>query len=101
MRWPLRYQILVPVAGVMLLALAGVSVLSAYLAATRTHSQVESQLHQIATTLHEASVMVGATPEVIRKHYEKMDQMVIARRNVQRRLGAEGDSSAALQMHRA
>ena len=38
----------------------------------------------------EASVMVGATPEVIRRHYEKMDQLAIARRNVERRLGADG-----------
>jgi hypothetical protein len=38
----------------------------------------------------EASVMVGATPEVIRRHYEKMDQVAIARRNVERRLGADG-----------
>jgi len=37
----------------------------------------------------EASVMVGATPEVMRRHYEKLDQLAIARRNVQRRLGTE------------
>jgi hypothetical protein len=36
----------------------------------------------------EASVMVGATPEVIRKHYEKLDQMAIAKRSVERRLDA-------------
>jgi hypothetical protein len=43
----------------------------------------------------EASVMVGATPEVIRKHYEKLDQQAIARRSVQLRLvgnGATADS---------
>ena len=34
--------------------------------------------------------MVGATPEVIRRHYEKLDKLVIAKRNIQRRLGAEG-----------
>jgi len=45
----------------------------------------------------EASVMVGATPEVIRKHYEKMDQLVIARRNDEKRLRAEGPQS--IQMH--
>jgi integrase len=38
----------------------------------------------------ETSVMVGATPEIIRRHYEKLDQLTIAKRNVQRRLGAEG-----------
>jgi hypothetical protein len=37
----------------------------------------------------EASVMVGATPEVIRRHYEKLDQFAIARRNVERQLAAE------------
>lgn len=36
----------------------------------------------------ETSVMVGATPEVIRKHYEKMDRMVIAKRAIERRLAA-------------
>jgi integrase len=41
----------------------------------------------------EASVMVGATPEVIRRHYEKMDQQAIARRNVERRLAAGGSGS--------
>jgi integrase len=34
----------------------------------------------------EASVMVGATPEVIRRHYEKLDQLAIAKRSVERRL---------------
>lgn len=38
----------------------------------------------------ETSLMVGATPEVIRKHYEKMDAMVIAKRSVLRRLQADG-----------
>ena len=37
----------------------------------------------------DTSIMVGATPEVIRKHYEKMDQLAIAKRNVERRLGAK------------
>jgi hypothetical protein len=36
----------------------------------------------------EASVIVGASPEVIRKHYEKLDQLVIAKRSVERRLAA-------------
>jgi hypothetical protein len=39
----------------------------------------------------DASIMVGATPEVIRRHYERLDQMTIARRNVQLWLaGGEG-----------
>ena len=37
-------------------------------------------------TEKEASVMVGATPEVIRRHYEKMDQQAIVRKNVERGL---------------
>jgi hypothetical protein len=35
------------------------------------------------------SLLVGATPEVIRKHYERMDRMVIAKRAIERRLAAE------------
>ena len=34
----------------------------------------------------EASTMVGATPEVIRRHYEKLDQLAIAKRTVERHL---------------
>ncbi|MFO0897600.1 MAG: hypothetical protein U0836_09280 [Pirellulales bacterium] len=45
----------------------------------------------------EASVMVGATPEVIRKHYEKLDQQAIARRNVERRLGIVGQNASAVR----
>ena len=33
--------------------------------------------------------MAGATPEVIRKHYEKMDAKLIAKRSVLRRLQSE------------
>jgi hypothetical protein len=36
----------------------------------------------------ETSTMVGATPEVIRKHYEKLDAMTIAKRAIERRLSA-------------
>jgi len=45
----------------------------------------------------ETSVMVGATPEVIRKHYEKLDQQAIARRNVERRLGIVGQNASAVR----
>ena len=41
-------------------------------------------------TEKEASVMVGCTPEVMRRHYEKLDQLAIAKRNVERRLGTGG-----------
>ncbi len=36
----------------------------------------------------ETSLLVGATPEVIRKHYERMDRMVVAKRAIERRLAA-------------
>ena len=55
MRWPLRYQLLFPFAGVMLLALAGVSVLSAYLAAKRSATQIQTQLTHIGDTLQDAT----------------------------------------------
>jgi HAMP domain-containing protein len=55
MRWPLRYQILFPFAGVMLAVMLGVSLLDAYLAARRTQRQIERQLHQVAQTLVDAS----------------------------------------------
>jgi hypothetical protein len=40
----------------------------------------------MAGVSEEAGIMVGATPEVIRRPYEKMDQMVIDKRSVERRL---------------
>ena len=55
MRWPLRYQILVPFAGVMLAVVLGVSLLDAYLAASRTQQRIEGQLRDVAQTLLEAS----------------------------------------------
>jgi hypothetical protein len=42
----------------------------------------------------ETSLMAGATPEVIRKHYEKLSRMAIAKRCVLRRLQAEGSDKA-------
>jgi integrase len=35
----------------------------------------------------EASIQVGCTPEVMRRHYERLDGMAIAGRNLERRLG--------------
>jgi hypothetical protein len=51
----------------------------------------------------EASVLVGATPEVMRKHYERLDQLAIAGRVRQRRLaGANGvESSIEARLERA
>ena len=45
----------------------------------------------------ETSIMVGATPEVIRRHYEKLDAMAIARRNVERRLVLEKQAAQSLR----
>lgn len=55
MRWPLRFQILVPFAAVMVLAIAGASVVSALLAARRTQAQLAEQLDGLAATLREAT----------------------------------------------
>ncbi len=55
MRWPLRYQILIPFAGVMLAVLVGVSLLNAYLAARRSSQETVRQLREVARTLAEAS----------------------------------------------
>ena len=51
MRWPLRNQMLVPFAGVILAAVTLVSVLNAWLAAHRAERQLESQLRRIVATL--------------------------------------------------
>ncbi|MGE0607698.1 MAG: tyrosine-type recombinase/integrase [Pirellulales bacterium] len=49
----------------------------------------------------ETSVIVGATPEVIRKHYKKLDQQAIAKRSIQRRLGVDrGGNPPALSFAR-
>jgi integrase len=47
----------------------------------------------------EASIQVGCSPEVMRRHYERLDGMAIARRNGQRRLGISGPEST--QLHSA
>jgi len=45
-----------------------------------------TSLQMAGVSEKETSLMVGATPEVIRKHYEKLDGMAIAKRNTQKRL---------------
>jgi signal transduction histidine kinase len=54
MRWPLRYQILIPFAGVMLAVLVGASVLNAYLAARGSAQQTVRQVRDVAHTLADA-----------------------------------------------
>ena len=53
-RWSLRNQILLPMAGLILVTLLGVSALNVYLAVERTQSQIEGQLRDVARTIHEA-----------------------------------------------
>lgn len=55
MRWPLRFQILFPFAGVMLAVVVGVSLLDAYLSVRRTERQIERQLQGVAQTLLDAT----------------------------------------------
>lgn len=49
MRWPLKYQIAIPMAAVMLLGVAAASGLNAYLAASGTRSRIEEQLRDAAS----------------------------------------------------
>ncbi len=55
MRQPLRYQIMFPMLGLMLTALVGVSVLNAYLAASRVRQHIERQLGEMTRTLDQSS----------------------------------------------
>ncbi len=51
MRWPLRYQILVPFAAVIAVLLVAVSLLNAYLAAEQSFRQTVLRLREVAHTL--------------------------------------------------
>ncbi|MDA7977635.1 MAG: HAMP domain-containing histidine kinase [Pirellulales bacterium] len=51
MRWPLRNQLLLPMVGVTLTAIIGVSVLNAYLSAQRAQERIEHELGEVAQTL--------------------------------------------------
>ena len=54
MRWPLRYQILVPFAAVIAVLLVAVSLLNAYLAAQQSFRQTVHRLRDVAHTLADA-----------------------------------------------
>ena len=54
MRWPLRYQILLPFAAVMAALLVAVSLLNAYLAARQSFRQTVQRLRDVAHTLADA-----------------------------------------------
>jgi signal transduction histidine kinase len=51
MRWPLRLQILTPMAFILLVTVGSVSALNAWLAAARVRTDVEAQLRDVAETL--------------------------------------------------
>ncbi|HTQ39803.1 MAG TPA: HAMP domain-containing sensor histidine kinase [Pirellulales bacterium] len=55
MRWPLRYQILIPFALVLLGVVCAVSALNAWLATQRAKNQIEEQLQGVAATLADSS----------------------------------------------
>ncbi len=55
MRWPLRNQIMLPMIGVMLAALVGVSALNAYLSGRKVKQQIEHQLQEVTATLSEST----------------------------------------------
>lgn len=65
MRWPIRYQILLPFAAVVLLAITGLTGLAAVLAARATERQTLLQLQNTIDTL--ASTNVPYTPTVLQK----------------------------------
>lgn len=55
MRWPLRYQILVPMIGVVVITSLGASSLTAYLAARRVRVETERQLRELGRTIDEGA----------------------------------------------
>jgi len=61
MRWPLRNQIMLPMVGVMLAALVGVSALNAYLSGRKVKQQIEHQLQEVTGTLSESTFPLTET----------------------------------------
>ncbi|MFV1965094.1 MAG: ATP-binding protein [Pirellulaceae bacterium] len=55
MRWPLRYQIMIPMAAAMLAAIVGLSVLNAYIAGRRITSRIKRQVAEVTRTLAESN----------------------------------------------
>lgn len=55
MRWPLRYQILIPMVGILVCAIVVVTFLQAWLATNQIKLQIRDQFRQIAHTLNEAT----------------------------------------------
>ncbi|WP_298861212.1 HAMP domain-containing sensor histidine kinase [uncultured Gimesia sp.] len=55
MRWPLRYQILIPMVGIMICAIVSVTLCHAYLSTNQIKLQIRDQFRQIAHTLNDAT----------------------------------------------
>lgn len=55
MRWPLRYQILIPMVGIMVCAIVSVTLWHAYLSTNQIKLQIRDQFRQIAHTLNDAT----------------------------------------------
>jgi signal transduction histidine kinase len=55
MRWPLRLQILTPMAVILVVTVGCVSALNAWLAAARVRAEVEGQLRDVAATLEKTN----------------------------------------------
>ncbi len=60
MRWPLRYQIMVPMAAVMLLAVIFVEGVGALLSVRDTESKIAGQIHEVARIAAEANFPLTA-----------------------------------------
>ena len=61
MRWPLRYQLLLPLVGLILAALGAVSLSTAWLSTHRVRAQIEEQLADVVRTLSAANFPLEPT----------------------------------------
>ena len=55
MRWPLRYQIMLPIAAIMLLSVVTVGGVGAWLAVRGTKARIEDQIHKVARLVEESN----------------------------------------------
>jgi signal transduction histidine kinase len=60
MRWPLRYQIMLPMAAVMLITVVSVSGLGAWLAVRAAKARIESQINEVATIVADSNFPLTA-----------------------------------------
>lgn len=65
MRWPLRYQIMLPVAAILLLTVVAVGGVGAYLAVQDTKARIDAQVREVARIIEEANFPL--TPAVLRQ----------------------------------